>query len=197
LKYSKTDFKIGNAIRILYAGRIGIGTYNSFFDLVLAIEELNKEGNSISLHIQSFAVEEKFKNGLKRFKFVTFNEFAEYSKLPEIFSAYDILLLPIDFEGNGKAYLHYSMPTKVSEFMISGTPILLFCPPGTALYEHAKKYNWAYTISNNDRQKIKKGILELIGDEDLRIKISGTAKEYALEHFNGNVVRVNFREVFK
>jgi len=181
----------------LYAGRIGIGTYNSFFDLVLAIEELNSEGHNINLHIQSFAVEQRFKNGLKRFKFVTFNEFAEYSELPQIFSSYDVLLLPIDFTGNGKAYLKYSMPTKASEFMISGTPILLFCPPGAALYEHAKKYNWAYIISRNDRKEIKKGILELISNKDLRIKISRVAQQYALEHFDSAMVRENFRQVFK
>jgi len=80
--------------------------------------------------------------------------------------------------------------------MISGTPILLFCPPGAALYEHAEKHRWAYMIGSNDRREIKKGILELIGDEDLRIKISKTAKAYAKEHFDGNEVRKKFRAMF-
>ena len=196
LPYAKKDFRIDQDVRILYAGRIGIGTYHSFFDFILAIEELNKEGHNISLHIQSPFVDKKFRSRLEKFKCVTFNKFAEYSALAKVFSSYDLLLLPIDFEGKGKAFLKYSMPTKVSEFMFSGTPVLLFCPDGIALYEHAKKYKWAYVISNNSRESIKKGVLEMITDEELRSRISKTATNYALEHFNSTLVRENFRARF-
>jgi glycosyltransferase involved in cell wall biosynthesis len=196
LPFAKKDFKINDEVKILYAGRIGIGTYHSFFDFILAIEELNNEGQNISLHIQSPFVDEKFRSRLMKFKCVSFNKFVEYAALAQVFSAYDLLLLPIDFEGKGKAFLKHSMPTKVSEFMISGTPILLFSPEGITLDKHAKDHKWAYVINNNTREAIKKGVLEIITNEDLRIRISSTATDYALKHFNSNLVREQFRAQF-
>lgn len=197
LPHSKKDYKIAKPVRILYAGRIGRGTYHSFVDFILAVEELNKEGNDIKLHIQTTTSDVKIRKKLEQFDSVIFNEMVRYDELPKVFSSYDILLLPIDFEENGKAFLKYSMPTKAAEFMISGTPVLLFCPEDIALYEHAMLNKWAYVISSNNRETLKKGILNLISDEDLRINISSTAKKYAVEHFDGNAVRTNFREVFK
>ena len=197
LPFSKTDYKINGTVKILYAGRIGTGTYHSFIDFILAVEELNREGYAIKLNIQTTIIDKKFKEKLNSFDSVGFNELVEYSELAKVFPAYDILLLPIDFEENGRAYLKYSMPTKASEFMISGTPTLLFCPEDIALYEHATLNNWAYVISKDDRRALKKGIIELISDEKLRMKIGDIARKYAIEHFNADTVRSNFREVFK
>jgi glycosyltransferase involved in cell wall biosynthesis len=197
LPYSKKDYKINKPVRILYAGRIGRGTYHSFVDFILAVEDLNREGNDIKLHIQTTTSDDKLRKKLENFSCVIFNEMVGYDELAKVFSSYDILLLPIDFDKNGKAFLKYSMPTKAAEFMISGTPVLLFCPEDIALYEHATLNKWAYVISSNDRDVLKKGILELMNDEELRKRLSNTAKNYAIEHFDGNVVRTNFREVFK
>ena len=197
LPYSKKDFNIQGTVKILYAGRIGIGTYHSFIDFILAVEELNKEGYDIQLNIQTTIIDEKFRKKLNEFDCVTFNDLVAYAELAKVFTSYDILLLPIDFEENGKTFLKYSMPTKVSEFMISGTPVLLFCPRDIALYEHAQVNEWAYIISDHERAAIKKGIIELISNEKLRTKISKTAQAYAIEHFDSNIVRENFRAMFK
>jgi len=197
LPWSKKDFKITKPVRILYAGRIGRGTYHSFVDFILAVEELNKEGEDIKLHIQTTTSDDKIRRRLEQFNCVIFNEMVEYDELAKVFPSYDILLLPIDFDKNGKAFLKYSMPTKAAEFMVSGTPVLLFCPEDIALYEHATLNKWAYVISSNDRKVLKEGILKLISDEDLRRSLSNTAKKYAVDHFDGNAVRTNFREVFK
>lgn len=197
LPYSKTEFKITKPVKILYAGRIGRGTYHSFVDFILAVEELNREGNDIKLYIQTTTSDDKLRKRLQQFDCVTFNEMVEYDELAKVFPAYDILLLPIDFDKNGKAFLRYSMPTKAAEFMISGTPVLLFCPNDIALYEHATLNHWAYVISSNDKKVLKEGIVKLVNDEDLRRNLSITAKKYAVEHFDGNAVRTNFREAFK
>lgn len=197
LPHSKTDYKITGTVKILYAGRIGTGTYHSFIDFIQAITELNRERYDIKLDIQTTVIDEKFREKLNGFDCVHFNELVEYSELAKVFPAYDVLLLPIDFEENGRAYLKYSMPTKAAEFMISGTPTLLFCPEDIALFEHAKLNKWAYIISDDDRQALKKGIIELISNQELRIKIGETARKYAIEHFNAGTIRRNFRDVFK
>jgi glycosyltransferase involved in cell wall biosynthesis len=194
LPYSKKSVVINkNEVRILYAGRIGIGTNHAFLDLINAIEELNKLTQlKISINIQTSDAERSLNKKLLEYKCVSFNPFIEYSELPKLFASYDLLLLPIDFEIGGLSYLKFSMPTKVPEFMISGAPILLYCPEQVYLHSHAKKHNWAYVIDKNDPKNIKEGILELINNEEIRRSISKTAVDFAKKNYNSEFVRVNF-----
>jgi hypothetical protein len=85
------------------------------------------------------------------------------------------------------------MPTKVSEFMISGTPILLFCHPEVTLLNHAEKYQWAHIVSVDNIMVLKMQIMELLTNLDLREKLSTTAIEYATSNYSS----VNVRESFK
>jgi glycosyltransferase involved in cell wall biosynthesis len=196
LPFIKQNFEFNNCIRILYAGRIGLGTYHSFADLIEAVEELNSEGYNITINIQTPSVDQVFGEKLSQFKCVSFNPFVEYTELPRIFSSYDLLLLPIDFKNAGSDYLKFSMPTKVAEFMISGTPILLYSPREVYLHSHAVQHKWAYVIEDNNKQKIKKGILELIHNTELRKNISKTAVAFAKANYDSKLIRKNFKSEF-
>ena len=54
------------------------------------------------------------------------NKKVPYTQLPDVFAKVDLLLLSNDFDNNSITYLKYSMPTKASEYMISGTPTLVY-----------------------------------------------------------------------
>lgn len=138
--YSKLDLFVNHDnINILYGGRIGLGTSESVVEIAEAIEELKFEGLKITFQIQTTSINPKLKNKLSKFSCVIFNPIVQYSELPKIFSAADVLVMPIDFSKKGIAFLKYSMPTKASEYMISGTPILLYADQSVSLIDHAKK----------------------------------------------------------
>ncbi|HEY4324217.1 MAG TPA: hypothetical protein VGN20_09525 [Mucilaginibacter sp.] len=196
LPFSKKDFNISNEIKILYAGRIGLGTYHAFVDLILAIEELNKAGSNIYIHIQTPQLDNNLRKKLTKFAFVKFNPYLDYAELPKVFSIYDLLLLPIDFQSKGQRFLKFSMPTKVPEFMISGVPILLYCPANVYLSSHAERNEWAYIINEKEKKTIKHGILNLIDNKAIREKISKNAVEYAINNFSADVVTEKFRLMF-
>lgn len=196
--YSKKNFDIDKYnIKVLYAGRIGRGTNKSIFDIVTSIAELNKSNEiKIDFIIQTTTVNKRIRRKLTKFNFVKFNPIVELSELPKIFSSVDILVLPIDFTKDGMNFLKFSMPTKASEFMISGTPILLYCHSNVYLYHHALKYGWAYIVSENNNERIKSGIMELINDYDLRIKLSFNATTFSKNNFSSTYVRNNFQNCF-
>jgi hypothetical protein len=56
----------------------------------------------------------------------SYNPVADYADLPEIYSSADILVIANDFDEKAICFLRYSMPTKASEYMISGTPSGIF-----------------------------------------------------------------------
>ena len=179
---------------VLYAGRIGIGTSSSVIDIAKAIEELNREGYTIHLNIQTTSISPEIYKKLLKLPSVRFNSVVKYTQLPAVFSAADLLVLPIDFETKGSEFLKYSMPTKASEYMISGTPILVYCSPDVSLNWHAKKHNWALIVESKCRKDLKKTITQALYDDNLRKKLQKTATRFASSNYDAKIVREKFKQ---
>ena len=193
--FSKEHYEFTEPFIILYAGRIGVGIEKSFFDIAEAIADLNSKGFKIRLHIQATNFNPVL-DELRRFNFVKINPTVSYSELPGIFSQSDLLLLPNDFDRKSLSFLKYSMPTKASEYMVSGTPVLLYSSIETAVTTHALKYKWAYVVSEQSRSALESAISELYEKKELRARLGTTAKEYAINNYDGDIIRDKFRKSF-
>jgi glycosyltransferase involved in cell wall biosynthesis len=195
--FSKAEYTYDpENISILYAGRIGLGTSDSIIEIAKVIEQLCLEGYKISFLIQTTTSNSPIISKLKKFSSVKINKEVQYSELPGIFSKADLLVMPIDFSKKGIQFLKYSMPTKASEYMISGTPILLYADKTISLVDHAKKYGWAYCVTSNSIETLKKSIINLLKDEELRRTLAKTAYNHALENYNAVHVRKLFQTEF-
>lgn len=197
MRFIKTDFKLDkNNVSILYCGRIGIGIAESLFEVAGAIDKLNAETGAVKLYIQTPTEEQAILNGLAKYRCVRINPVTEYETLPRIMSAADILLLANDFNEEGINYLKYSMPTKASEYMISGTPVFVYAPPSSAVFNVFNRNNCAYCLSSQDINDIIAALNYLIESEDYRKEISQNAVKYAREHFDSQKVCANFKHIF-
>jgi len=191
--FSKANYDFKGTFKILYAGRIGPGIKNCFFDIAEAIKSLRAKGLSIELQIQS-ASNDPVLNELYKYDFIKLNASVPYKELPKIFSEADLLLLPNDFDSTSVSFLRYSMPTKASEYMISGTPIVIYSSIETAVTNHALKYKWAYVVSKKNQGLLENSIEELYGNKELRCNLGTTAKAYAINNYNGVIIRERFKK---
>ncbi|MBN2523942.1 MAG: glycosyltransferase [Bacteroidales bacterium] len=197
LPHTKNDFSIDKEnVKILCSGRIGQnGISESLIEVASAIDKMNRDGLGIKLHIQTSTREKSIINRLNDFHCVTFNAFVNYTQLPEIFSDADILLLANDFDSKSISYLRYSMPTKASEYMISGTPVLVYTSGLAAVSVFFSEHQCGYCISNNCEEEIIKGIRFLIVNKEYRRKISNNAVNTAIEKFDAIKVRNEFQNL--
>lgn len=192
----KKDYSRKDSFKILYAGRIGNGIQNCLLEAASAIKNQVNRGLRIEFLIQATTDHPVLKE-LMKFEFVTLCHPVPYNQLPGIFSAADLLLLPNDFDKSAISFLKFSMPTKASEYMVSGTPILVFSAAETAVAKHAKKYKWAYVVSENSREKLEAAISTLYSDTDLRRSLGGRAKEFAVLHYERLKITGIFRSVIQ
>lgn len=192
---SAKDYSATDNFKILYAGRIGFGIAQSIADIADAVNQVSKTNKKLQFQIQTADVEE-----LK--KLVTFSNHVKwvqpvaYNQLPQKFSEADLLLLPQDFDEKSVRFLKFSFPTKVSEYMISGTPILVYGDDRTGLTKYALKEKWAYVVTNNNSTSLVNAIYELISNEALRKSLAQTAQNIALQREDATIVRENFRKTF-
>ncbi len=189
------DYDVKNNFTILYAGRIGFGIEDSIVEIAHAVNEAAKEIKNIVFEIQTGDIEllEKkmqFNENVKWVKPVA------YTALPEKFAQADLLLLPQDFDKKSVTFLRYSFPTKVSEYMISGSPVLVYGDESTGLTKYALKDKWAYVITENSQQKLVSAIKELYYNKNLRQQLAKTAQQIAIENEDAVKVRDNFRKTF-
>ena len=189
------DYSIKNNFTILYAGRIGFGIEQSLADIAVAVTEMAATNQNIVFEIQTGDKEAVD-------KLVQFNDHVKwmkptaYSALPEKFANADLLLLPQDFDKKSVQFLRYSFPTKVSEYMISGTPVLVYGDESTGLTQYALKDKWAYVVTQNSKTALVKAIKDLYENADLRKSLAQTAQQIALEREDAGKVREEFRKSF-
>ena|ERR1035437_3348425 len=191
-KYQRNSYDLNEDLTILYAGRIGLGIDTSLELFAKSVQGINEE---LKLSIKFVIQTQDKPSWIKKYKNVIHNSFVSYDDLPKIFAESDLLLLPYDFSDDSIKFIKYSMPTKVPEYMITGTPIILFAPEVTAVVKYAKKYEWAKVITQNDINEVSNAIKQLITNKELREKYAKNAISIAEKNYNSIDVTNRFRNV--
>lgn len=190
--HQKKTYELNDSPAILYAGRIGPGIEITLETLAKAIDKVNKEtGNTVQFFLQTKDKPQWVAN----YKCVQHKPMVAYQDLPKVFAKADFLYLPYDFTIDSIKYIKYSMPTKAPEYMMCGTPIIVFGPAETALVIDAIKNNWAKVVTENSVDKLAKAIKDLVASEDLRRQITANAVSIAETNYNSVKIRSRFREV--
>lgn len=191
---SKTRWDFSKPFKILYSGRIGRGTLSSVVSIAKAVDVLADEGYEVVFQIQSTPAADQFMSKIRRFKNTAINTPLAYNELPEKLSSMDMLVLPMDFDAESLRFIRLSMPTKTSEYMATGTPILVYAPECTALSKYAGRERWGYVVTEKKVKLLVDAIKLLYSDESLRRKIGTRAKELARINHDADRVREDFKK---
>ncbi len=190
-RYQRNSYDLNNPPEILYAGRIGIGIETSLELIAKAILRVNEElGISIKFVLQT---QEKL-SWFNKYNCVDHRPFVSYNDLPQKFSKADLLILPYDFSTKSIKFIRYSMPTKAPEYMISGTPILIFAPEITAIVRYAEKFKWAKVISQKKSSDLVKAIKFLMQNKNEREILAANAKKIAEANHSSYIITNRFRK---
>lgn len=188
---ARTDYDLSNPVRILYAGRTGIGIDRTLEVAARGVKQLNDTGHvKTTLVIQS----KEPPKWIGKYDCVEFQPFVNYEELPGVFAGADFLLIPYDFSRREVELFRYSMPTKITEYMACGTPVIIFAPAGTAISHYAGKHGVAALVTEEDPRAFSTKLKELIENHSLRKEMAGKAMELAHTNHEASKVRVQFRE---
>ncbi len=180
---------------VFYMGKINFSTLPPLIDMAKAVERLNKDGYSIFFRIVSPHLNGDNIALFEKYPHVKL-EYAGYkhSELPALIRSHSFLFLPLGFQKDSVQYYRYSMLTKLSEYLISAVPIILYCPKGIALYDYCM-HNDCAQWSDEGERNLYTSVKSLLQDK-MRCKImSSNAYKLAIGAHSAEVVRENFRKV--
>ena len=182
-----------NDFRILYSGRLSTGVSETIKLVSDVVDNLNDTTN----HKVSFQIQSNSKPGwIDKYRNSYFSYYISYNLLPDLFSSVDLLLLPYDFDGRSFDFIRLSMPTKVTEYMASGTPILIVAPIDCALSHLAIKSQFAHIVTTTSFSDLRDNLLFVLENKELRDFYRSNAISLVNSTFEIKKVQSAFLEIF-
>ena len=96
----------------------------------------------------------------------------------------DILYLPLSMNAYVPQILKTSFPTKISDYLVSGRPILSYAPPDTFLTHYVRKYDCAAVVDQGDPKLLAAAVRRLCGDPSFREMIVRNSFHAAARDFD-------------
>jgi len=190
---SKPDRSKRNRFRVLYLGRIGTANSQSIVQFAKFIANYDKKGLEIEFDIYSKDHDSRSARIIAAMDKVNIRPAIGHDDIPVILKAYDLLLLPLDFTYSALKFSRLSIPTKASEYMASGTPILVFAPSETAISRFFAEKKCGHCLVSNANVDIEKAMDLLLENITYRHDLGERARIVADRLFNARTVRDDFR----
>ncbi len=184
-----------NSFRILYLGRIGTANKESIILFARVISQLKIDKLKVELEIYTKDADVPDLKQIRTYDNVKIKPPVPYETVPGLLKEFDLLFLPLDFTVTGLKFAQFSIPTKATEYMLSGTPVFVLAPEETAVSKLFKKNSCGYCVTSADKEEIKKGIRFLISNEEYRKQISINAVNLVKEKFDAVTIRQKFQNM--
>ncbi len=107
----------------------------------------------------------------------------------------DILFLPIAFDAKPHVIATAS-PSKMPEYLASGTPILVHAPRDSYLARYAREHGFAEVVDEPDAAALASALRRIATDEARRTELV-TAARRALERHRADVVARTFADAIR
>jgi len=186
--------RAGEPFRIFYSGSISEnGNLQSLKDVSEAVAGLAEQGVPIRMEVATHTTGFSFRPLIERPPHVTFCELVPYADLPRRLQEFDLLLIALNFDDVSSRWLRYSMLGKVAEYMISGTPVLLYGPQTNASIAYAVSEDWGYAVTDRGQLSIQAALQRLIADDGLRMSLASNARRIALRDHDITSMRGDFQ----
>jgi len=192
LKIKKqSEFK--NMYTIAYTGRIYWAQIRSIKNLIQAISEM--KDLEIKLKIYSPHPKEYLKKiGIIESEKVEIG-IASPKEISKIQNDADILFLPLSWNTKSQAIIDTATPGKLTDYLISGSPILIHAPASTFLVKYAKENNFAEVVDNEDSKLLKEAIKKLVQDKKYSDKLIINAKNTFYKNHNSKINSLKLQEI--
>lgn len=195
INYPFEKLRKNGKFEIRYLGTINSKNINNLIAISEVVKEISEKGQHIKFSIYTFPEHvEIYRKYFINNPYIFLDEVPKGDDIIPLLKNADLLFIPVDFTKRSIESTRYSMFTKIPAYMISGTPILMYGPPGIAAVEYALKGKWAYVVTEKNPNLLRHAILRLKSDKELRNHFSNQAQELALHHHDALKIREQFRQ---
>lgn len=177
--------------KIVYTGRIGRVNKESLIDFAKVVDEMDL---AVEFYIYSAdSADKTISSDFKEMRNTRLMSPVEHAQVLNVLRESDLLLLPLNFDRWARNFVRLSMPSKATDYLLSGTPILVYAPRECAVSIYARNEGWGYVVGSKDVALLKEALSKTLFDSTVRQELSQAALRVVSENHNSNIVREKFR----
>lgn len=180
-----------NVFSIVYVGKINKDTKPGLKTMCRIVERLNKEGQKrIVFDIYTPSIKEV--DEFSSFEHCQVFQSIPNSQVPQLLKSYDCLFLPLGFSPSSRQYTRLSMPTKLTEYMASGVPMIVNCPEEIALSRYVTESKCAFVCNEQNENALNDTLQSVLSDKSkVEEVVFHALKEARL--YDVEIIREEFR----
>lgn len=177
---------------ISYLGTVDIKNLECFQDLFEAIKSINNKSVIVDIYTNDIPLLIKMCYGNH---FVRLNNYVGFDDYKKVLKNSSLLFLPLGFSKRSLRFTRYSIPTKLPEFLISGTPVLVYAPEDTTLVKFCKQTHAAVVVSN--QLLLASELRTLISDPNFCEEYASRGSDTAQYFFSKEKMQDKFLEMLR
>jgi glycosyltransferase involved in cell wall biosynthesis len=182
-------------LTVVYAGTIfEFAQKSSLQDVSDAVAQLNDQGLAAQLRIYAPAAHMADYPSYFKAASTRVVPYRSRDELLRLINGADLLVIPVNFDSESRRFIGYSMPGKVSAYMATGIPILVYGPPDVPPVHEAVSYQYACVVQERDPDALRSALLTMLTDRELRSRFSSVALGRAADFYDESIVCENFRQ---
>lgn len=193
-KLHSTVRKESSVTNITFTGHVGWPQAGALLNLVRAIDEMKE--TQIHLYIYSPSPKEYLKElSIEESEKITISV-ASPLEMPEIQHRADILFIPLAWNTKSQSIIDTATPTKMTDYLAAGKPILVHAPQSTFLVRYAKENKFAAIIDEENIELLKSTIMRLTSDKSYCKELVENAQKTFFRNHDASVNAPEFQKIF-
>ncbi|MFC1590762.1 glycosyltransferase [Candidatus Omnitrophota bacterium] len=170
----RAECGITGAKKIVFTGMIYEYQIDAVQNLARAVQGLD----NMEVHIYSQRSKKYLKSAEVTGKNIFCSGFVPNRDLMSIQREADVLFLPMSFHaaGTDANVIRTASPSKISEYLAAGRPILVHAPSDSYVAWYARKHEFALIVDKDDSDMLRDAIIELSRNEPLRKRLVSNAQ---------------------
>lgn len=181
---------------VVYAGGLHLHRYRSLLEIGQTLLRYRETtGQEILLHVYT---DEKSRAAygelLGGCPVIRLHPAVPHGEIVRVYRQADVLVHIETFDAEYRDFIRYSLSTKISEYLATGKPILLYAPADICVSEYLREHEAAVTVSESG--ELEAALCRLASGGEAVENLGDNAYRLALEKHDAAVNRAKIRDIF-
>ena len=166
----------------VYAGGLHLNRYRSLAEIARAVDEQSTRHPEKTYRLEIYTDEKSkalYEPVLSVYSSVIFRPYVTHEEIMSVYERASALIHIESFDTENRNFIRYSLSTKISEYLATGLPILLYAPSDIFVAEYLKGHDAAAVVSNAEDLNVV--VERLTEDAPYRERIEKNAQRLAHE----------------
>jgi glycosyltransferase involved in cell wall biosynthesis len=176
----------------VYVGRLARSNSKALLDVARCVDSLDARGVRVRMDVYTPDESGWTANRLRKLGSVTVNPPVPHEDIPGLLADADLLILPLDFGRESRGFARLSIPTKLAEYMASGTPILVYAPEQTAVARYVAREGCGVVVTRRNGALLTAAVRATFSDPEPSRRMARRARSLALAIHDARATRAKF-----